>query len=316
VVTVLIAGVGILLVALVGRSFAPGKANGVITIDFNDVLTDDSAAATDTVEGLPTLRIAVAAMISPKETQRQYDDLLRLIAARLHHRAGFIQRKSYAEVNDVVERKEVDVAFVCAGPYVIGKAKFGMEILVVPVARGAKVYHSYILAHLDSPLKSLDDLRGKRFAFTDPQSNTGCLVPKYMVAQRGESPELFFGDYYYTYSHDNSIRAVAEGMADGAAVDSLIWEYLNATDPAYTARTKIIEKSPPYGIPPVVVHPDVDPDLKRQLKQVFLSLHEDQDARSILAGLRIDRFEEGDDSMYDSVREMQRRLAQTGQETP
>jgi phosphonate transport system substrate-binding protein len=197
-----------------------------------------------------------------------------------------------------------------------GKAKFGMEMLAVPIMYGQDVYHSYIVVHRDSPLDSFDDLREKVFAFTDPRSNSGCLVPKYMLARRGETPQSYFGECYYTYSHDNSIRAVAEGMADGAAVDSLIWEYLRETDPACTARTRIVEKSPPYGIPPVIVHPDLDPDLKRRLKQVFLTLHEDEEARTILGALRIDRFEEGDDAAYDSIRAMRRLVAQTDGQEP
>ncbi len=160
-------------------------------------------------------------------------------------------------------------------------------------------------------MRSFDELKGKIFAFTDPQSNTGCLVPKFMLLQMGETPQSFFGDYYYTHGHDNSIRAVAEGMADGAAVDSLVWEYLKESDPVWTSQTRIIERSPPYGIPPIVVHPDLDPELKDRLRQILLSLHRDVRVQTALSTLRIDRFEEADDSEYESVREMFRLLDQS-----
>ncbi|MHC4445021.1 MAG: substrate-binding domain-containing protein [Planctomycetota bacterium] len=302
----------VLAIAMMLRSFGIGSADGVIAVDFNNVVNAGNATETDLEDRQSILRAAAGAMVSPKKTRQQYDDLLRLIADRLQRRALLAQRKTYTEINDMIERREVDVAFVCSAPYVTGKAKFEMEILVVPVMYGQKVYHSYILTYRDSPLNSFDDLRGKVFAFTDPNSNSGCLVPKYMLSQRGENPETFFSEFYYTYSHDNSIRAVAEGMADGAAVDSLIWEYMQETDPTYTARTKIIEKSPPYGIPPVVVHPDLDPKLKHQLKNIFLNLHKDEEARSILGTIRIDQFEESEDAAYDSIREMQQQIVQTG----
>jgi len=259
------------------------------------------AASADT---RPPLNIAVGAMISPETTRAYYEELLDHIAGKLGRRAVFAQRRTYAEINEMVKKREVDLAFVCSGPYTQGKKEFGMEMLVVPVANGKTVYHSYIIAANNSTIQSLDDLRGKKFAFTDPQSNTGSLVPTYMLARRGETPKSFFRDFFYSNGHDNSIRAVADGQADGAAVDSLIWEFINRVDPALTAKTRIVEKSPPYGIPPVVVSAATDPAMKQQLKRIFLTLHEDRSAAAMLAKLQIDRFVEGNDAMYDTVRQM------------
>jgi phosphonate transport system substrate-binding protein len=273
-----------------------------------------SAAASQ--DNRPLLRVAVAAMISPKPTRQYYDDLLRLIGDRIGRRVDFVQRKTYAEVNDLLERGEIDMAFVCSGPYVLGHAKFGMEILAVPVAHGEDVYYSYFIVNRDSKAKTLDDLRGKSFAFTDPESNTGCLVPKYVLARRGQTPASFFGSTFFTHSHDNSIKAVAEGLADGAAVDQLIWDFLQSSDPTYTRKTKVISKSPPYGMPPVVVNPWLDDGLKRELRGVFLALHEDQASCRLLRRLQIDRFKEGNDAMYDSVRQMQQWVAGNAEKAP
>lgn len=256
------------------------------------------------------LKIAIAAMISPATTKRYYEDLMRLVGSKVGRNTALVQRKTYAEINALVENRTVDLAFVCAGPYVAGHEKFGMEIIAIPVVDGAQVYHSYVLVNSDGGVKSFDELRGKRFAFTDPDSNTGFLVPTFMLAQRGETPTSFFRETIFTHSHDNSIRAVAEGVTDGAAVDSLIWEFLKSTNRDLVAKTVIIHKSPPYGIPPVVVHPNLDPAMKARLKLALLSLHEDAIARPLLRQLRIDRFEAGEDALYQSVREMQAWLTQ------
>lgn len=282
-----------------------------IKVDFTDVFIETNGQIDTTDDNRPVLCIAVAAMISPKPTQSYYNDLLTLIGNKLGRRTLFLQRKTYAEVNQLLKKKEIDVAFVCSGPYVTGHSEFGMELLVVPVAHGKTVYYSYIIVGKNSPVKTFEDLRGKKFVFSDPHSNTGKLVPTYMLALRGETAESFFKETFYSHSHDNSIRAVAEGLADGAAVDSLIWEFMNAIDPVHTAGTKIIEKSPPYGIPPVVVHPDLSLELKQKLKDMFLHLHEDKKAAHLLRLLQIDRFEEGKDEMYDSVRNMQKWLAKS-----
>ncbi len=296
----------LLVIFLASRTTGIRPSHGSTRVDFADTLEHPELLPARDRPVRPPLRIAAAAMVSPAHTRHLYDDLLRAIADRLDRRPVLAQKKTYSETNAMVRRREVDVAFVCSAPYVAGKAEFGMELLVVPVAHGRTVYYSYIIAHHDSEIGSLADMRGKLFAFTDPESNSGCLVPRHMLATRGETPESFFSSVQYTYAHDNSIRAVAEGVADGAAVDSLIWDFLAATDPVYTSKTKIVAKSPPYGIPPVVVHPDLDKDLKTQLKAIFLSLHQDEETRRILAGLKIDRFVEAEDDLYDSIREMKR----------
>lgn len=254
------------------------------------------------------LRVAIATMISPKETEDSYFQLLRLVGGHAGRTVSFFQRKTYAEVNDLLQHHQIDLAFVCSGPYVEGHERFGMELLAVPVVHGGTTYHSYFIVRRDGPVKSLDELRGQRFAFVDPDSNTGYLVPAYVLSRMGESPKDFFGQTFFTHSHDNSIRAVADGLADGAAVDSLVWEYFNTTAPTDTARTRIIAKSPPYGIPPFVVNPALSPDLKQKLRDIFLHLNEDPQAVPLLKKLQIDRFVAGNDAMYDTVRQMQHDL--------
>jgi len=287
---------------------------GMPTIDLQSVAPNATIPVGAAAADRPELRVAVAAMISPEPTKKYYDALLRLIGQRVGREVVFVQRPTYAEVNALLAERKIDVAFVCSGPYVTGREEFGMELLAVPVVGGEAVYRCYFIAHRDSDVESLDDLRGKRFALTDRLSNTGYLVPRYVLGRRGQTLESFFGETFFTRGHDNSIRAVAEGLADGAAVDQLVWDFLDAGDSVHTRRTKIVGRSPDYGIPPVVVHPELESDLKRRLREVFLSLHEEETSRDLLRRLRIDRFVEGDDAAYDSVRRMQLWLADTKEE--
>jgi phosphonate transport system substrate-binding protein len=256
-----------------------------------------------------TLRIAVGGMITPKAGFGYYRQFLDYIGDKLAMPVEFVDRDNYAEINSLVKTGGVDVAFVCGGPYVEGHEEFGMELLAAPQAYGGLVYYSYIIVGKDSKVASLRELRGRGFAFTDPLSNTGALVPTYLLAKMGETPASFFGKQVFTQSHDKSIKAVAQGIVDGAAVDSLIWEYLNRTDPEFTSRTKIIQKSSPYGIPPVVVRKDLDQRLKQRLREVFLNAHQDEKGRTLLGGMMIDKFVPIKDSAYDSIRDMKRWIA-------
>ncbi|MBZ4659190.1 MAG: phosphate/phosphite/phosphonate transporter, periplasmic binding protein, partial [Desulfacinum sp.] len=115
----------------------------------------------------------------------------------------------------------------------------------------------------------------------------------------------------FTYSHDNSILAVARGLVDGASVDSLIWDYYQAEDSRWTYKTRIIRRSQPFGIPPVVVSPALDPAVKETLRTVLFTMHEDPQGKAILDELHIDRFVAPQAAWYESVKALQAFLANT-----
>jgi phosphonate transport system substrate-binding protein len=107
-----------------------------------------------------------------------------------------------------------------------GGTELGVDLLAAPQVGGETVYYSYIIVPADSDIQSFADFRGRSFAFTDPLSKTGKLSTVHLLWQQDETPESYFAETFYTFSHDNSIRAVADGLVDGAAVDSLVYDYL------------------------------------------------------------------------------------------
>jgi len=259
-------------------------------------------------------RIGMGAMITPREGFIYYSQLKGYIEKRLGQPIQLVDRGNYDEINRLLETKDIDAAFVCAGPYVEGKQRFGLQLLAMPLVKGKAVYHSYIIVPSGSPARKLEDLRGKVFAFTDPKSNSGKLVPTYILSRMNETPQHFFGKVEFTYGHDKSIRAVAEGIVDGAAVDSLIWEYLARKHPELTAKTRILLRSEPYGIPPFVVRPGVDEGVKKRLQGILLQAADDDEGRRILKGMMIDSFIAGDDRNYDTIRGMNSWLLKQGKQ--
>lgn len=251
------------------------------------------------------VKIGVAAMISPKETVKYYKQMIDYVGTKLGSPVEMVQRENYDEMDGMLERGDVQIAFLCSGPYIKDKAKFGAELLVAPQSYGQPFYHAYIITHKNSPIKDMAGLKGKKFAFTDPKSNTGKIVPEYMVAKEfNMTPEKFFSEIIYTRSHDKSIEAVAKKIVDGASIDSLIYDYVAKKNPVYTSETKIIRKSPPYGIPPLVVRKGFDPAMRDKIKNIFLGMHNDPAGKAILDGIMVDKFIVPKDSDYDAVREM------------
>lgn len=252
-------------------------------------------------ESIP-LRVAVAAVISPKGTVESYSPFLTYLGEKLNRPIELVQRRTYLEINDLIEHGEVDVAFVCTSAYIQGHDSFGMELLVAPQVGGKTTYNSYLIVPTSSNAQSIDDLHGKVFAFTDPISLSGRVYPTYLLRQLGITPEEFFSRTIYTYSHDEAIRAVVSGVADGAAVDSLVYDYAVARDPSLAKKVKVIHRSPDFGIPPVVVSPFTRPQVKAELQSLLLEMANDPTAVDALSSIGVDRFVLINDSAYDSVR--------------
>ncbi|MBT8349726.1 MAG: phosphate/phosphite/phosphonate ABC transporter substrate-binding protein [Deltaproteobacteria bacterium] len=268
-------------------------------VDFSKKIVEDQPSGE--LQDGSIIRVAVAAMISPKESVVYYHQLLDFIAKQLDHKIQLIQRKTYSEINKLLKSGKIDLAFICSGPYATGRQNYGFEALAVPQVRGKHFYHSYLIVNQNSGFQDLMELRGKTFAFTDPESNTGKLVPTYWLVQQKQIPKEFFGKIIYTHSHDNSIMAVATSLVDAAAVHEQIWQYFNSKDPTFTSNTRVIKKSQPFGNPPVVASKYLSSQLKADIRQLLMTMHQDPEGKRILDELMIDRFLQPEDKWYDSI---------------
>ena len=230
--------------------------------------------------------------------------MLQYLGRKLGMPVEVVQRSGYSECIALIENREIDAAFVCSGPYVDARERFGAEALVVPQVSGQGTYCAYVIARKGGSIRSFADLRGKVFAFTDPLSTTGKLYPSHLLSKLGLTAEAYFSKTIFTWGHDNSVEAVAHGLADGAAVSSLVWDGLARSGASAASQTMVIERSLPFGMPPVVVHPRLDPELKKRLRDVFLNMHRDPEGKALLSQAGIERFTEAKDSAYDGVRRM------------
>jgi len=254
-------------------------------------------------DGVP-LRVAVAAVISPKGTVESYSSLIEYLSKKTGRPVELVQRRTYMEVNNMVESGEVDIAFVCTSAYIAGEYDFGMQLLAAPQVEGGTTYYSYLIVPVESNAQDMADLKGKVFAFTDPISLTGRVYPTYLVEQLGSTPETFFSRTFFTYSHDEAIYAVANHLADGASVDSLVYEFAVSRNPTLADKTKVIHISQAFGIPPVVVSPNVRPQVAAELQTLLLEMNNDEEGKAALNAIGVDKFVLIEDTTYDSVRSL------------
>jgi phosphonate transport system substrate-binding protein len=254
------------------------------------------------------LTMAVAAMTSPQETFLTYAQVAEYLGRRLGRPVNLVQRKTYSEIDELLAKGELDLAFVCSGPYAAQGADPAFQLLAAPRIGGQTTYRAYLIVGRDSPYQTLEDLKGKVFAFTDPGSHTGRLVPLAWLAELGRGPGTFFRHTIYTYSHDNSIQAVARGLVDAASVDGLVWDYFARRRPEFTERTRVIRVSEPYGIPPVVARSSLEPELRERIQTELLAMAQDPEGRRILDALMIEAFVPARSAWYDSIRRLREGL--------
>ncbi len=290
-----------IFVFLISACSQINNATPVPVIDLTNLQPLPTAVDTN----VKPLRVAIAAVFSPQGSAESYAPLLEYLSTKLGRPVERVQRRTYAEVNDLLRTGDVDLAFVCTSSYLLGHAQFGLELLVVPQVHGKTTYHADIIVATKSPAKEFADLKGKIFTFTDPTSFTGRVYPTYLLQKMGTSPESFFSQTFFSYSHDKAIYAVAEGQADAASVDSMVYDFALKRDPSLADRIRIIHISPAFGIPPVVVSPSIRPELRTALTDILLGMNLDPAGLIALHALDYDRFIASSDDKYQSAKEVE-----------
>lgn len=227
------------------------------------------------------------------------------LETRLKRPVEFVQRDRYRETMDLLQQQKVEFAWICDYPYVMLKNE--VRLLAVALNEGQPTYSSYLIVQArDTQTRSVSDLKGGVFAYADPYSNTGYLVPRFEIKRSGADPATFFKRTFFTWSHRKAIDAVAAGLAQGAAVDSYVWDVLNKVRPDITAKTRIAWRSQDFGFPPLVAHINVpEPDFVN-MQKVLMGMKDDAQGRALLARLKLDGFIAGTPKLYDGVSEMMR----------
>ncbi len=267
-----------------------------------------STHTADSVAAASEIRISIDGMFTPKESYSVYSQLFDYIAKKTGHPTVLQQTGSYSEVNDLLARGDTDVAILCSGGYIKAFDKLHLSPLVAPVVNGQPLYYSYIVTRSGSGISKFEQLRGHPFAFSDPISLTGTLYPESRVVDLGYQPGAFFSHIIVANNHDNSIKALKEGVVDGVAVDSYIYDYMKANDPASVSGLDIIEESPPFGSPPLVTRPGMSRELRNQLLSVLTGMDKDPQGKQILSKLGIEKFIPVDKSLYNSVGSLEANL--------
>lgn len=230
-------------------------------------------------------------------------DLKTYLTRHVGQPVELVQRRTYQEITTMLLTGQLDAAWVCDDPYVHYEDQ--LALLAVPLYHRRPYYQCYVVVHDTSTAKRFDDIRGTVHAFSDPDSTSGYLNTRYLLALRNTTPADFFRSSFFTYGHRNVIRAVAAGLAESGSVDGYVWDVMKEREPEFVRRTRVIYRSEWLGFPPVVGLKALrDSRPSRAIAAALLDMPSDPLGREILATLALDGFTTAKPSLYHATMKM------------
>ena len=276
------------------REFLTNSARAVATV------TAWASASSVHAQAGP-VRIALTAA-AVRDEPPLYDRWAAYLERHLGRPVRFVQRKTYHDVIELLRTGDLDFAWVCSYSFTQAWDAGLVDLVAAPVYQGRPTYRSYLIVHRDAAAHTLDDLAGRSFAFTDPDSATGYIIPRAMLRASGKDPDRFFRRTFFTWDHGQAIEAVAERVADGAAVDSYVWDYLTARRPGLGSLTRKIGQSEEFGFPPMVARRGIDQELVGRFHRALAEMASTVDGRRLLGEMMLDGFVDVAADHYDGVK--------------
>lgn len=216
------------------------------------------------------LVFAVIPSDDPRLTRQYWEPIVQYLAQGLRRKVELYIVPDYTAEVEALRAGHVDFARLGSSSYVIA-VRDGVEI--EPVASAVKAttglpgYYGYIVTRADSDIQALDDLQGRTFAFTDPQSSSGYVVP--VCALKEASIEV---EVYMAGSHEAAVLAVQNGTVDAGAIAQIRYDVAVNEGVISADELRIVWQSELIPNVPIVVQKSMDPDLKERLQTLFLDM--------------------------------------------
>lgn len=252
-----------------------------------------------------TRRMRFATYLAPNLFP-MYEAVARHVGRRLGIGTELVVGSSYDQLPDLA-----DVVFLCGLAYVeINGDRPVLDALAAPVLRGARyagrpVYFSDVIVRRDRPWQSFADLRGRSWAYNEPQSHSGYGITRYRLVRMGET-RGYFGRVLGAGWHERAIRLVCSGAIDASAIDSQVLAVAVRDDPGLASRLRVIDALGPSTIQPVAADRRLPEALREAVRAALVGMGEDPAARGHLARGFVERFVTVDDARYDDIRAMRR----------
>ncbi|MBH8551409.1 PhnD/SsuA/transferrin family substrate-binding protein [Nostocaceae cyanobacterium CENA357] len=189
---------------------------------------------------------------------------------------------------------QIDLAFICGLPLIRYRQIFSdqLQALAAPVMQASRygnypIYYADVIVNANSNIQKFADLSGKIFCYNDPGSNSGYNLLCHRLNQE-KYPQNFFSKVIQSGFHQRSIRWVAEGLADCAAIDSVVLEQELRNFPELSQHLRVVEVLGPCPMPPLVVSRRLGIYLIQQMQLALL--RPDAQLQTVMKQFGVRRF--------------------------
>ena len=206
----------------------------------------------------------------------------------------------YNGVTEALRSKRLDIAFMGPFSYVLAVSVADVEAFAVAeTSKQTTTYRAYVIARKDRGIRSLADLKGRTFAFVDPSSTSGHLLPKAALSKIGFDADKDFSRVIFAGGHDAVAIAVQNGKVDAGAIAEGLFDAAVARGVIKRDELTIVWTSDPIAGSPFCMRRDLPADLKQKIREGFYAM------RDVPWGSKgvLKRWEPIDDRAYDFVRD-------------
>lgn len=249
------------------------------------------------------LRLSLAPYTTPEELKAAHGPFAAWLSMKLKVPVELVITENYDDAAAKLEKGEVDLVEMSAYAYVRAQKWLKLKPLVTAIADGSETASGYIVVRQDSPIHTLEDLKGAAFGFVDPASASGYLYPLKLLKDRGLDPKTFFASTQFMGNHENVLMAIYEGAIDAGATYQGSLPALRRSKKIDPLNFRIIAKTPRTPRDLYCVRADFPPEIAQALTSLLLGLSSrEPKGREVLTPLNLNGFFPFDDHLYDGVR--------------
>ena len=254
------------------------------------------------------LTFALLSTESAPEVTRRWEPILAQLEKDLGVKVKPIMASDYRGTIEALKFKKAEIGHL--GPKSYVEATNDNYANVEPIVQirhsnGSLGYRSCLIVHTDSDIFSPEDIGGKTFAFNDPNSTSGYLVPMTMfLNEMGINPKQHFSKLTFSGSHEASILAVMHKKVEVASTNLPDVQQLTREGKVPRGALRIIWVSKLIPNDPIVVRKDLPGSLRQAIQDSLVAMPEKHPEVFATAGSIIGGFQKVDDAKYQVIREL------------